>query len=109
MCAIAAPAPSPSPLSSPAASPAASLGGEPDLQLHADVRADSLKYRVVPKHAGATVSGVNARGRSSTVTNVASPKPGTTYRNVHAVFDASARFVAPQPAASAVPKTRATP
>ena len=100
LCAVAEPAPAPS------ADPSA--GGEPDVQFHADVRAKSLQYQIVPRHAGGSVHGVNFHGRATTATNVASPKPRTLYRNVRAVFDASGRFVDPHAAASSVPKPRAT-
>jgi len=98
LVAVAQPAPVPSPRPSDA-----SLGGQPDVQFHADVRADSLRYQTVPKRAGATITGVNVRGKTSTVTNVPSPKPGITYRNVHAVYDASARFVDPHASPVASP------
>ncbi|GAC1307176.1 MAG: hypothetical protein NVS2B3_09210 [Vulcanimicrobiaceae bacterium] len=85
----------PSPAPSPVASAADGIGGEPDVQLHADVRADTVRFQTVPKRAGATVTGVNVRGTTGTVTNVAAPQAGKTYRNVRAVFDASARFTDP--------------
>ncbi len=86
-------------------SPAPAPTFEPDVTFHADVRAETLRYDVVPARAGATVSGKNVRGNVYNVTNVPSPRPGTTYRRPHAIFHASTRFVDP----NAAPNVRRTP
>ncbi|MDP9024239.1 MAG: hypothetical protein M3N13_02540 [Candidatus Eremiobacteraeota bacterium] len=98
------PAAAPSPRASVTVPATAENGEQPDIGFHADIRAESLKYDVVPHHAGTHVTGKNVRSHVSNVTDVASPQPGTTYRNVHAVYDIRARFVDPH----AGPKPRAT-